>query len=193
MSFKSNKSNKKFVAGASILVIIISLIVLAFFVDSEFSSTDSEKAGQQISADFTITKTNGSGSEQNAIKARIICPQKTAACAGLAEALSDTVKQSVCKEHLNRPHGTTVSSNDHSNDQCTKVVIQNAQIPINLNKEIPKEQACTMIHGGPEVYYIEGSIGGRFVDFKRTMDDGCNIDEANRWDKLLQLALESNS
>lgn len=185
MFFKSKKpipqSKQKLILGISIFVIIVSLVAIAFLLDYEFSDNNSDTDSLRVSADFTITKTDGKGVETTA---RIVCPNVSAACTGLSEALSDRAERTTCKEWLSLPPDAPVSSND----PCTKIVIQTEQEPITLNKELPKDQACTMLYGGPAVYHIQGTIEGKSVDFKRDMNGGCQIAESERWEKLLLLA-----
>lgn len=172
-------SNQKLILGILVFV-VIALVVLIFLLSYE-SNSDNDSDADDVSADFIITKTDGKGVKTSA---RIICPNETVVCIGLSEALSDTAEKTICKEWQNLPPDAPVSSNA----PCTKIVIKTEQEPIALDKELPKNQACTMLYGGPEVYRIQGTIEGRPVDFKRDMNGGCQIAESERWEKLLLLA-----
>ncbi|NLU70320.1 hypothetical protein HCC30_24135 [Streptomyces sp. HNM0574] len=48
----------------------------------------------------------------------------------------------------------------------------------------PKNQKCTMIHGGPETAHVEGTWQGRPVDADFERSNGCEI---ARWDKLSEV------
>ncbi len=46
---------------------------------------------------------------------------------------------------------------------------------------VPKDQACTMIYGGPQTATISGSYKGAHIESSFNRSNGCEID---RWEKL---------
>lgn len=52
---------------------------------------------------------------------------------------------------------------------------------LNVFQPVPKDQACTMIFGGPQTATITGSYKGAYVDATFSRGNGCEID---RWEKL---------
>lgn len=46
---------------------------------------------------------------------------------------------------------------------------------------VPKDQACTMIYGGPQTATVKGTYGGEDVDAAFSRANGCEID---RWEEL---------
>ena len=50
------------------------------------------------------------------------------------------------------------------------------KLPASAFKPSPKDQACTMIYGGPEVATIKGTVNGNKVDATYNRTNGCEID-----------------
>ncbi|MEW1700031.1 SSI family serine proteinase inhibitor [Streptomyces sp. NPDC093249] len=48
-------------------------------------------------------------------------------------------------------------------------------------KEVPADQICTQVYGGPALAHITGTWQGRSVDARFSRANGCEID---RWEKL---------
>jgi hypothetical protein len=45
---------------------------------------------------------------------------------------------------------------------------------------VPGNMACTAIYGGPSVAHVTGTLGGKSVDERFSLEDGCQID---RWEE----------
>ena len=56
-----------------------------------------------------------------------------------------------------------------------------------LEQEIPPDQMCTEIYGGPETAEIKGNIGRKSIDTSLNRSNGCAI---KRWDDLAVLLNE---
>ena len=52
---------------------------------------------------------------------------------------------------------------------------------LSIFQPVPKDQACTMIYGGPQEATISGSFKGAHVEGEFNRSNGCEID---RWEKL---------
>jgi hypothetical protein len=52
---------------------------------------------------------------------------------------------------------------------------------LDVFQPVPKDQACTMIFGGPQTATISGSYKGAHVEASFNRSNGCEID---RWEKL---------
>lgn len=50
------------------------------------------------------------------------------------------------------------------------------KLPASVFEAVPKDKACTMIYGGPEVGTIKGQVNGQEVDASFNRTNGCEID-----------------
>lgn len=86
---------------------------------------------------------------------------------------------------LNCAGGTSedTSSLPHAQKAC-EFLAENSGV---LEQEIPPDQICTEIYGGPETAEISGTIDGKSINTSLNRSNGCAI---KRWDDLAVLLNE---
>ncbi|MEO6472623.1 MAG: hypothetical protein ABIR57_11660 [Aeromicrobium sp.] len=72
-----------------------------------------------------------------------------------------------------------------ANDKPSCVLL--GKLPSAVFKPVSKDQACTMIYGGPETATLKGTVRGKKVDARFSRVNGCEID---RWKQVEPLFAE---